>query len=234
MTYLRVSEHFYSIQGEGPTVGVPAVFLRLQGCNLNCGAKGGDWTCDTETVWKNGTKFKTTEFFKMFYGLYEEPFKQGAHLVITGGEPLIQQKSLTDFIHQFPSKPTIEVETNGTILPETSFAKLIDQWNVSPKLSNSGESMNQRFKNDTLLWFSASPKAIFKFVVSKESDLKEIENDFKWVIKLPIRQKFLMPAIDNKSNLDAAYKPVIEWSKQLGFSLSQRFHIEMWNQTTGV
>ena len=51
MNTIRVSEYFYSIQGEGLTVGVPAVFLRLQGCNLDCGSSGGSWVCDTEAVW---------------------------------------------------------------------------------------------------------------------------------------------------------------------------------------
>ena len=49
---LVVSEKFYSIQGEGQTMGVPAVFLRLGGCNLLCKGKG--WVCDSIEVWKKG------------------------------------------------------------------------------------------------------------------------------------------------------------------------------------
>lgn len=234
MTYLRVSEHFYSIQGEGPTVGVPAVFLRLQGCNLNCGAKGGDWTCDTETVWRKGTKFKTMEFFENFYGLYEEAFKQGAHLVITGGEPLLQQSAILSLIEQFSKKPTIEIETNGTIKPLEALAQWINQWNISPKLENSGETVEKRFNDDSLRWFSDQPNAMFKFVVSSEDDMTEIESHYPFLNQLSIRQKYIMPAADNRSDLHMRYESIIEMAKRKGFSLSQRFHIEMWDQTTGV
>ena len=61
---LRISESFYSIQGEGVTSGYPAYFIRLQGCNLMCGGKDGSlmkegkatWWCDTEYVWRKGKK----------------------------------------------------------------------------------------------------------------------------------------------------------------------------------
>ena len=55
-----------------------------------------------------------------------------------------------------------------------------------------------------------------------------------WLKKLPIRQKYLMPAADNKDDLERLYPRIIEHSKQYGFSLGQRFHISMWNQTTGI
>ena len=98
MTTLRVSEHFYSIQGEGPTVGVPAVFVRLQGCNLNCGHQSGEWVCDTVDVWKKGIPYSVEAWHELVNIHYGDALSMGAHLVITGGEPLIQQKKLLEFI----------------------------------------------------------------------------------------------------------------------------------------
>jgi len=61
---IRISEHFYSLQGEGKTMGVPAIFVRLQACNLLCGGygtqkdgklhDGATWRCDTLDVWTKG------------------------------------------------------------------------------------------------------------------------------------------------------------------------------------
>src|SRR3990167_2077529 len=60
---LNVSEMFYSIQGEGKTMGIPAIFLRLQACNLLCNWKknGIDHPCDTIPVWRQGTKMTFVE-----------------------------------------------------------------------------------------------------------------------------------------------------------------------------
>ena len=234
MSSIRVSEHFYSIQGEGPTVGVPAVFLRLQGCNLDCGRKGGSWTCDTEEVWKSGSKYNIVDFFQVFYGKYVKAFKSGAHLVITGGEPLLQQQAIISLLQLFEFKPTVEIETNGTIMPITSLGQYINQWNVSPKLSNSGEPCTKRINQKSLTWFLNQPNVIFKFVVSSEYDINEIEKHFPNIKRLPIRQKFIMPAADNRFDLHQSYESIIDLAKRKGFSLSQRFHITLWDQTTGV
>jgi len=234
MTILRVSEHFYSIQGEGPTVGVPAVFLRLQGCNLNCGASGGVWACDTEAVWKRGDKHPIDSFFQAFTGEYGHAFECGAHLIITGGEPLLQQSALIEWLSMFQTKPLIEVETNGTITPTDALDALVDQWNVSPKLSNSGEGHDQRLVPDALTWFEKRAYSIFKYVIKTESDINEIYDEFPWLKQLPIRRKYLMPAADNKDTLESLYPHVITLSKTRGFSLGQRFHISMWDQTTGI
>ena len=234
MESIRVSEHFYSIQGEGPSVGVPAVFLRLQGCNLDCGQVSGTWSCDTATVWKKGTKNDIGTFFKEFWKTYEIPFQNKAHLIITGGEPLLQQDSLVEFLNLFEVMPTVEVETNGTLKPTRSLANLISQWNVSPKLSNSGEPYSKRIKKEALDWFKGQSNAIFKFVVSGSTDIIEIETNFRWLKNHPIRQKYLMPAADTKVELENHYEAIIEIAKTNGYSLSQRFHISMWDQTTGV
>ncbi len=234
MSSIRVSEHFYSIQGEGPTVGVPAVFLRLQGCNLDCGNKGGTWVCDTEKVWKSGAKLKLTDFFQAFYKKYHQAFDSGAHLVITGGEPLLQQQAIISFLQQFELKPTVEIETNGTIMPIKALAQFINQWNVSPKLSNSGEPFTKRINQKSLSWFLNQSNVMFKFVICTEDDMNEIEKDFPNIKRLPIRQKFIMPAADNRFDLHQSYESIIELAKTKGYSLSQRFHITLWDQTTGV
>ena len=90
-TKLPVSELFYSIQGEGRTMGIPAIFLRLGGCNLLC--KSDSWVCDTIEVWQ---KSKAVEFEDILSEDFVEKLKAGVHFVITGGEPLIHQLTLVE------------------------------------------------------------------------------------------------------------------------------------------
>jgi organic radical activating enzyme len=233
MSTIRVSETFYSIQGEGITVGVPAVFIRLQGCNLDCGSKGGTWVCDTEAVWKQGERYSISDFAAIIEFNYGQAIANGAHLIITGGEPLLQQDAIIDLIAKLHIKPTIEIETNGTILPIEALQALVNHWNVSPKLSNSGEPQNKRIQ-PALQWFSNQSNAIFKFVVSNQNDIDEVEHSFTWLKQLSIRQKFLMPAADNRLDLHQQYESIIELAKLKGFSLSQRFHLTVWDQKTGI
>ena len=83
-------EIFHSIQGEGVTAGTPSVFLRLSTCNLAC-----TW-CDTRYTWD----WDNHDYDREVVALDAEDVEQRIlgfrcpHLVITGGEPLIQQKAL--------------------------------------------------------------------------------------------------------------------------------------------
>ena len=86
MKKLIVAETFYSIQGEGQTMGKPSVFLRLGGCNLLC--KSEDWVCDSIEVWQKG---KAVLFSEVLQEDYIKRLREGAHLIITGGEPLIHK-----------------------------------------------------------------------------------------------------------------------------------------------
>ena len=146
--YLPISEMFYSIQGEGPTMGCPSIFIRLQGCNLLC-----SW-CDTTNVWVKGNNMSHEDIFSYWmrsgwmdlFKEYEIP-----HVIITGGEPMTRQKILIPFFQKLQSKigycPLIEIETNGTISPSNDFDEYITQYNVSPKLQNSGMAANRRIQD---------------------------------------------------------------------------------------
>jgi len=230
MGSLIVSEKFYSIQGEGRTMGVPAVFLRLAGCNLLCKGKG--WICDSIEVWQKGNK---ESFEEVLRGEHFDRLHEGAHLVITGGEPMLHQKKLIEFLKWFKDNygwlPIIEVETNGTIMPDDYLLKIVNYWNCSPKLSSSGETFVRRFNEVSLRALNDSDNTIFKFVISDKSDVLEVLNDFQ---ELDYSKFVFMPAGDNQDLLNNNRKFVLNTCVKLGIRYSDRLHIVGWNQKTGV
>jgi len=231
MESLVISEKFYSIQGEGQTMGIPAVFLRLTGCNLLC--KGEGWICDSIEVWRKGNK---ESFEEVLRGEYFTRLKQGAHLVITGGEPLLHQKKLKEFLMWFEYNygwlPIIEVETNGTILPNDYLIKKVNYWNCSPKLSTSGETHIKRFNEISLNKLNKQPLTIFKFVISNENDVLEVLNEYGNYIDM--NKVVFMPAGDNQKDLNKTRGLVLEQCIKLGVRYSDRLHIVGWNKKTGV
>ena len=228
---LRVSEKFFSIQGEGQTVGVPAIFLRLGGCNLLC--KSRDWVCDSIAVWRNSTKIP---FDEVLSEVDVKNLRDGAHLVITGGEPLLHQESvvwfLNWFIGKYDFKPIVEIETNGTIIPNYYLDGFVTYWNVSPKLINSGESTERRINNVALSWFNTNKKTGWKFVISHELDVKEIREDFSFI---PFNSKMsFMPAGDSLESIAENQKLVVDLCKKCKVKFCPRLQITIYNQATGV
>jgi organic radical activating enzyme len=93
---LIVSEKFYSLQGEGQTMGIPAIFVRLAGCNLLC--KSDHWVCDSIEVWRKGDK---TPFEEVLSAKDVDRLMNGAHLIFTGGEPMLHQKKILEYLNWF-------------------------------------------------------------------------------------------------------------------------------------
>ena len=170
---------FATRQGEGVTAGAPAVFLRLHFCNLGC-----TW-CDTGYTWNK----KRWEFWKepvdWAYGetaeniskAWDEKYEIEAsgsekRLVITGGEPLLQQRGIINLVNLLPGWK-IEIETNGTIIPMPELQSC--QINCSPKLDNSGNSKNRRYKPEVLRAINRLSNSWFKFVVVEPDNLAEID-----------------------------------------------------------
>ena len=153
---------FHSIQGEGVSQGTPCVFLRLAGCNLAC-----SW-CDTAYSWNGTVPGVRLAPEKAAELVLHYPCRR---LVLTGGEPLIQQKALPALLRLLPDH-AVEMETNGTIMPDTELLKRVTQFNVSPKLPHSGNNDVKTWKPDTLRCLAGTEKAWFKFVVACEDDVR--------------------------------------------------------------
>ena len=231
---LAVSETFYSIQGEGQTMGIPSVFLRLGGCNLLCESKS--WRCDTIEVWQ---KSKAKEFKDVLAPELIERIREGAHLIITGGEPLMQQKVLIEYIYyllnEHDLEPVIEIETNGTVLPSVELDEVVSFWNVSPKLSNAGSqnTPEMRINQIALKFFNETwTKVIYKFVVSNDADIQEVLNEYLPLVDA--KKVWLMPAGSTQDQLAETRLLTAENCRKLGFKYSERLHIVIWNMKTGV
>ena len=153
MTY-SVKEIFYTLQGEGLQVGMPAVFCRFAGCNLWTGREEDRASavcrfCDTDFVGTDGTlggKYETAErLADRIAALWPEGERRYRLVVATGGEPLLQiDRALIDALHAKEFR--IAVATNGTIAVPDG----IDWVCVSPK---KGAEWVQRKGNELKLVF---------------------------------------------------------------------------------
>lgn len=110
---LRVSSVFYTLQGEGPFAGYPAVFVRLAGCNF--GAKDiACQGCDTAFQLDSSARRSFSDLIREISELSLRPVRPSSLVVITGGEPLLQ-KNVLPFIDQLGSLGfQVQIETNGT------------------------------------------------------------------------------------------------------------------------
>ncbi|MEU5898759.1 7-carboxy-7-deazaguanine synthase QueE [Streptomyces venezuelae] len=160
-----------TFQGEGPSCGHPAIFIRLSRCNLTC------TKCDTKYTWdwsqfdprKESTK-RTVEDLLAYAAL--SPVEL---VVITGGEPLIQQARLVPLVRGLISAgKRVEVETNGSIAPLHELVIDGVRFNVSPKLASFGIKESKSIVPAALEAFVASRRAGFKFVASTLADLDRI------------------------------------------------------------
>lgn len=242
---LVVSEQFYSLQGEGPSVGRPAIFLRLAGCNLNCNGfsyqdptDGSHLGCDSKLVWKQGTPYAVEALLQIWQNnTFCQHLAAGAHLVITGGEPLLQQIKITEFLKQLDiicRDVYVEMETNGTVLPNEYLSQRINQFNVSPKLTSSLEPKKKAYRSSILRHFVTLPQAIFKFVIQTEIDIQEVISAYQITFHIPCTRIWLMPEGGTRQAIEPKMAWLGESCKQYGFNLSLRLHILLWDEATGV
>lgn len=228
---IKLSELFSSIQGEGPSAGAPSVFLRLARCNLHC-----VW-CDTKYTWD----FRSYEYEEEVHveDVASVARRVGAlsgdRLVVTGGEPLLQQDELIELLRLLDTdvRRFVEVETNGTILPNAALVARIDQWNVSPKLANAGDPERLRLKPSVLRAFAATGRAFLKLVVESPADADEAEalvRSLDW----PRDRVLLMAQASTREALAQRGPLISAEALRRNFGYSPRLHVERWNGARGT
>ena len=231
-------EIFASVQGEGPSMGMPVAFMRLSRCNLAC-----VW-CDTAYTWhfegddrphRDGVTYERkpnqvtldeAEVAARITALGQK------RLVITGGEPLLQAPALAKLLDLLPDV-TVEIETNGTTRAPPALDVRIDQFNVSPKLAHSGNPPDLALLPERLDAYATDPRAFFKFVIAEPADVDEV---------LALRDRyrfkpghvFLMPEGTDSETLRAREQWLAPLCVEHGFRMSDRLHIHLFGDTRGT
>ncbi len=231
---LVVSEIFGpTFQGEGPSLGRRCAFLRLGGCNLHC-----RW-CDTAYTWdwtgRNGVRYDPGgELRKVTVeAVWADLEARGADmLVVSGGEPLLQQAALRGVLEAARARGWwIEVETAGTIAPDPETARLVDRFNVSPKLDNSGNSPAERYRPQVLDALQATGKAVWKFVAIEPGDLPEVGAIVERHRLAPV---YVMPEGTTAEAVGRHAQALAEEVLRRGWSMTTRLQILLYANRRGV
>ena len=250
---LLVSEIFGpTLQGEGPNIGRPTLFLRLGGCNLTC-----QW-CDTPYTWRWSRRLPhrapmvynpdtelqksntvavlhDLKYLSQTYQRKSTALPQVKSLVITGGEPLLQSDRLVPLLRHLKDDDWhTEIETNGTIRPSFS-SELISQYNVSPKLASAGVQPKsvERINWEALEWFSSTWRAYLKFVVSSARDLDEVDN-IVTRIAWPHDRVYIMCEGSEPDVLLHNQRVLVPHILERGYLMTTRLHTLIWGSKRGV
>lgn len=226
---MKISEIFFSVQGEGMLVGVPSVFVRTSGCNLRC-----VW-CDTPyTSWSpEGEQLTVPEILSR---VRQFPAR---HAVITGGEPMLfdETTELTrllsaDGIH-------ITIETAGTVFRPVA----CDLMSISPKLANStphereggrwaAQHERTRYQPAVLRQLMNAYEHQLKFVIADPGDLQEVKTVCAELEAKPDRV-ILMPEGVDADTLRTRGRWLTALCMQHGFRYSPRLHVDLWGAERG-
>ncbi|MGH3887381.1 MAG: 7-carboxy-7-deazaguanine synthase QueE [Pseudonocardiaceae bacterium] len=218
-------ETFVSLQGEGPLAGQRAAFVRFAYCNLNC-----MW-CDTDYSW-NWAKFRrdqqtqrapVTEIASWVHA-------QAVDLVVvTGGEPMLQQQALR-CLAQLCSPARVQVETNGTQIPNASLEAAVDLFVVSPKLANSGVARHRRIVPAALRALTATGSVAWKFVAVSPADLDEIDALVRAYGLAPV---WVMPEGTTEEQILDRARGLVDPVLERGWHFSLRLHTLLWGDLRG-
>jgi 7-carboxy-7-deazaguanine synthase len=232
---MKISEIFYSLQGEGIYAGVPSVFVRRAGCPLRC-----RW-CDTKYAWKETDSVEYT-VAQIIETIQAWPCR---FVVITGGEPMLDPDDQTNpqlklLVRKLKAAGKhVTIETAGIAYIPDLFCDLLS---ISPKLSNSTPKdpelaaihENSRLDIAVLTKLIDSYDYQLKFVVDSPDDLYEILQTLKKIPNVDPDKVMLMPQAKTRAELLKKSPMVAELCKQSGFAFCQRLHLLLWDSQKGT
>jgi len=217
---IRISEAFLSLQGEGPSVGRPAHFVRLQGCSVGC-----TW-CDSKYTWDAAQGEETT-----LAGLEEKLHGLGKSelLVITGGEPL-EHPDFKRIVEWATARwKRVEIETSGVRRPPPIPANAV--WNWSPKLSSATPNADATWQFADQ--FRVTDQYLSKVVLDGEGDWYELLLRLERA-HIPPGKVWIMPQGTKAEEIARRAEWLAPKCIQAGFRLTPRWHIAIWGAKRGV
>ena len=230
-----------TIQGEGKLCGIPSLFIRLAGCNLHCRWQMEDGSfspCDTTYAAyevKGAYPMDTEDIYKTIL----QNSDAINHIVVTGGEPLLQANELKTLCHKLKqdNKFHITLETNATIFDE-NVANYIDLFSMSPKLASSQGSQSAVSVETIQAYVSYAQEHHkdfqLKFVYSCEKDIEEIEKILSHIRGWHPEDILLMPL---GGTVDTVRRNMISTLKHCirnGWRYCDRLHLSLFGEKAGV
>ena len=212
MAQCRITEIFYSLQGESRTVGLPTVFVRLTGCPLRCGY------CDTEYAFHGGQKMDISDI------VAEVASYQPRYVTVTGGEPLAQSTCLELLTELCDQGLEVSLETSGAMdisKVDSRVSRVMDL-----KTPGSGEMSKNRYSNIELL----NAHDQLKFVICDRSD-------YEWAVakinEYDLAQRCELLFSPEHGNLPAT--DLAEWiiADNLPVRMQIQLHKYLWNDAQG-
>jgi 7-carboxy-7-deazaguanine synthase len=246
MGQLLISEIFGpTIQGEGSGAGQHCLFVRLALCNLEC-----TW-CDTPYTWAftpekaaahhSGVQYNKADQARemtvpdvlarlnTLWDIDHDP----TMIVVSGGEPLMQHGPLTELARLLKLRGcAVHIETAGTLLPPAELTAAVAQYNVSPKLANSGNRATKRFKPAVLAHFAQLEQAWFKFVVTHPRELDEVDEIVAMTGISRARVMVMPEGVSSETNMQVA-RQIVDAAIGRGYGLTLRSHILLWADVRG-
>lgn len=211
---MKISEVFYSFQGEGQNIGKPAIFIRLWGCNRNC-----VWCDEQEKLYiemfVNSVMVQIAELVKI--NSFCPP------IIITGGEPMLQESPLFCLLGKIRDKFTtvIWLETNGDFF-NLHISKLFSFVSLSPKLRNSGYPT--KITSHHLRWVHYANHYEIKLVIMYKKDFEEVKKIRKLLNVPPYRIRLMK----EKSGSEKLQQEIIKEALKEGYSVTPRLQ-DIWN-----
>jgi len=210
---LKITEIFYSLQGEACNVGLPTVFIRLTGCPLRCvycdtayAFTGGEWM-DLESIIKRVKQYNTR------------------HITVTGGEPLAQKNCLALLSNLCDSGYDVSLETSGAILVDKVDKRVVKVIDI--KTPASAEESKNKFENIEFI----NTNDQIKFVICDE-------NDYQWskqvIADHQLENRCEILFSPSRDQLDAA--TLADWvlRDQLNVRFQIQLHKYLWGDKPGV
>lgn len=209
---LRITEIFFSLQGETSRVGLPTVFVRLTGCPLRCGY------CDTAYAFSGGETMAISAILQQV-ARYQTPY-----VTVTGGEPLAQKTCLILLTALCDAHYSVSLETSGALDLSQVDARVSKIMDI--KTPGSGEVSKNNWNNLDYLM----PQDEIKFVICDESD-------YRWACEIIQNKQLPQKCLILFSPVHGSLSPatLADWilRDQLPVRMQLQLHKLLWGEGPG-